>query len=200
MKGSFLRALREERGHTATWVAQRAGYKQQHYSKIEGKESVTVEELENIARAMDLRPGDLIENSCGEMRSILPLVETIRRFPAAVIPHVSGVLEEMAAMASAQGIVRDVHHSARVDANQYNPYPSGTKSSDKPPAEVAERLANGSSGDDAARRHGNATKEKEAHGLHEFELDTGVRRSDVPSLRQGARRPGPHQAPKRKAR
>lgn len=98
MKGRYLRDLREERGLKAAWVADRAGYAQPHYSKIEAKESISVEEFRRVMAAMDLKAGDHLENSLEDVRPLLPIVEVLKRFTPRAHERVRKMLEEAAGM------------------------------------------------------------------------------------------------------
>lgn len=136
MRGAYLRELREARGLKAAWVAERAGYSQPHYSKIEAKESIRVEEFVAIMRAMDLRAGDHLENSIEEVKPLMPLVEVLKRFsPNAhervrqLLTVAASMLEENMLMATAQALV----HEADSSAIAYNLRPSPNK--DVSPAE-----------------------------------------------------------------
>lgn len=98
LQGSELKRLIDAGGYKYRVVADRAGLKGAHLSKILRKADVSTDELERIARAINIKPGDLLENSCGETRSILPLVEMLREFDTEAIPHVMTVLESLRAL------------------------------------------------------------------------------------------------------
>ena len=141
MNGAYLRELREANGRKASWVAKRAGYKQPHYSKIEAKDSISVEEFVAVLKAMDLKPGDHLENSIEDVKPVLPLVEVLKRFTPRAHERVRELLNAAAAMleenllaATAQSIVRDVGYGAGVQQG----YSSGQNSqTDKPREPVA---------------------------------------------------------------
>lgn len=78
----------------ASWVAQRLGLKhRQQITKIEQKKDVSVSEFVAYVTALDLRPGDLLENSAGlitpEIRSIL---DRVKQIPAQLLPRVEAIV------------------------------------------------------------------------------------------------------------
>jgi transcriptional regulator with XRE-family HTH domain len=71
------------------------GVHRQQINKIENKKDVSVDELTAYAHALDLRPGDLLENSLGDLRPILPLVEQLRKFHPDALPRVAAMLSSL---------------------------------------------------------------------------------------------------------
>lgn len=135
MRGSVLRELRESRGLKAAWVAERAGYDQPHYSKIEAKESIRVEEFERITRAMDIRPGDLLDNSIEDVKPLLPLVGELKRFDPSDHPYLREILRNAALMLEQRFVnlgLRDGDHSTISDVQPYTPQPKNYGKDDAP--------------------------------------------------------------------
>lgn len=99
MSGDFLRRIREERGLKAKYVAGRAGYSPSHLSKIEAKTDISVEEFDRVIRAMDLKPGDYLDNSVGELAPYLAILEDLRRLGPAAVPHLRSMLQQVEAIA-----------------------------------------------------------------------------------------------------
>ena len=98
--GSELRGLRKARGLQASFVAERAGFTAQHFSKIERKKDLSVDEFVRFTKAMDLLPGDLLENSLGDMAPLLPLVEKLKRFNSSQLAGVADALDLLASFAA----------------------------------------------------------------------------------------------------
>lgn len=104
--GAHLRELRLERGMQAKVVADRAGLTKQQFSAIEaGTRSIEVNEYVAIMAAMNYRAGDYLPNSMGDdVAAYLPLLEQVRKMPAAALPRIRAMLGEMA-MAFAEVMV-----------------------------------------------------------------------------------------------
>lgn len=93
MKGSRLREIRLSKGLQAKFVAERAGFTTSHFAKIEAKDDITVDEFERIMRAMDLKPGDVLENSLGDLSHLMDVVALLRAFPRDSGPALKTIVE-----------------------------------------------------------------------------------------------------------
>lgn len=93
MSGAELRKLREDRGVKAAWLAERMGLRhRQQINKIEGKKDVSVDEFVSYTKALDLMPGDLLENSAGDIEPYLPLLKELSRFHPDEMTDILGML------------------------------------------------------------------------------------------------------------
>lgn len=67
MHGRELQQLVDASGIKTQALYERAGLNRSHLYKILQKESVSVEEFVRITKAIGLKPGDLLENSVGQL-------------------------------------------------------------------------------------------------------------------------------------
>jgi hypothetical protein len=82
-------------GSSRSFVASKAGFTSSHFAKILRKDDISTDELERISRAIGHLPGDLLENSLGDLRPILPLVEQLKKFHPDALPRVAAMLSSL---------------------------------------------------------------------------------------------------------
>lgn len=96
MRGQQLRELREQRGVRAAWVAERMGLKhRQQINKIENKKDVSVDEFVAYLSALDIKPGDYLDNSMRDVAPFLPIVEKLRSLHPAVLEEATSLLTSL---------------------------------------------------------------------------------------------------------
>lgn len=95
--------MREQRGIKAAWVAKRLGLKhRQQVNKLESKKDVSVDEFIAYVKALDMKPGDLLENSVGiitaEDQQILEVLRSltpaVRKRTLRIVVEVAGIQED----------------------------------------------------------------------------------------------------------
>jgi transcriptional regulator with XRE-family HTH domain len=118
MRGIELREMREKAGLKAVFVAVRAGYSRSQLNKIEKKKDVSVEEFERFTKAMGHKPGDLLENSLGDVRYPESL-QLLRRMSAIPEGQRDAVMSAIFALLDMREQIV-IEGSRRPDARRYD--------------------------------------------------------------------------------
>lgn len=101
VRGSELRALREKRGVRAAWLADKLKLARRHIYKIESKKDVTVDEFVSYVSGLDMKPGDLLDNSGGVTPSVKPILDLVSTFQPDTLTQTLRIVEGIAAIAGA---------------------------------------------------------------------------------------------------
>lgn len=90
--GKLLRDLREQQGLTQDDVARRLGTTQANIGKKEtGQRGIDIDEFVRWAGVLGYFPGDLLENSAGDIGQLLPILRSLR----GLSPHVLDRIGDM---------------------------------------------------------------------------------------------------------